>query len=151
MRIVSILATTGLAGAAILASLAPADEPPVSGEPVIRSVAFAGREVFPEETLLEVSGIRPGDPWLPGTGESVMRRLAAWPYLARVSPPIVTAAAGGGVHVVIQVKEHRITGSLTFEGNDALLDATLLAASGLKKGDPLRDDAAREAEDALVD
>ncbi len=151
MRIVSILATTGLAGAVILAALAPAEEPPAAGEPVIRSITFAGRELFPEVSLLEVSGIRPGDPWLPGTGEAVVKRLAAWRYLASVGPPRISAAAGGGVDVIIPVRELRITGSVTFEGNDALLVATLLAASGLKKGDPLRENAVEEAEEAVVD
>jgi outer membrane protein insertion porin family len=117
--------------------------------PTIRSVAFEGRALIAEETLLDVAGIRPGDPWSEDSGLEAFRRLARWPYLASVDPP--SAVEGPlGVVVTIRIRERLLVGSVRFDGNQVFSDADLLAASGLHAGLPVDGGTERDAEAAVL-
>ena len=117
----------------------------------VRTITLEGREIYPESTILERAGVRPGDPWTGATAEQVVQRLAAWPYLATVGLPRVIVAPDGGVDVFLPIRELRTTGRIAFHGNDSLLSATLEQASGLRKGAPLGESAIAEAEEAIVE
>jgi outer membrane protein insertion porin family len=117
--------------------------------PAVRSIVFEGRDLIPEETLRAVAGIHPGEPWTEEAGVEAFRRLARWPYLASVEPP-ATSQGPLGIDVVIRIRERLLIGSVRFHGNEVFSSDDLLAASGLRTGEPLGEDTAREAENAVL-
>ncbi len=140
-----------LAALMALVSRIDAQAPPPSAGRPVRTITLEGRELYPEETILERAGIRPGDTWTEASEARVLERLAAWPFLASVGLPRVLEAPDGGVDLFLPVRELRTTGRITFHGNDSLLSATLKEASGLAKGAPLSEDSVRGAEEAIID
>jgi outer membrane protein insertion porin family len=139
------------AGSAPASDNAPAGEEdaPETRGPPLRSITFEGREVIPGETLLEVAGLRVGESWSEAAGVEAFRRLARWPYLASVEPPVV-AVGPEGVDVVIRIREMLLAGTVRFTGNEVFADRDLRAASGLATGQPLRPEMVREAEAAVL-
>jgi len=125
-------------------------EPPPPGAHTVRTVTFEGREIHAEQTLLALAGIRPGDPWTEAAAVEVVRQLAAAPFLAEIGLPRAVPAPGGGVDVLIRVRERRLIGSVRFLGQDALLESTLLQAAGLESGKPLLNSSLSEAKEGIL-
>src|SRR5688572_23842580 len=117
--------------------------------PVVRSVAFEGRQWVPERVLRELAGIEPGTAWSEDAGRAALRRLLGVPWIASVSPPRATGGPDG-VDVVFAIREQVLVGEIDFEGNEILEDRKLDEAVGLRTGDPFMEETVAEAEERLL-
>jgi outer membrane protein insertion porin family len=131
-----------------ITSREPGETAASSGARVL-AIEFEGRERIPEETLLRVIGVRPGDLWDEDRELAALRRLAAYPYLEAVFPPRVARGAAG-ISLVFPIRERRVIGELGIKGNQAFDGYALLALTGLATGQPFVEVALREGEAAIL-
>lgn len=129
----------------------PGIEPGIEPRPpALREVRFEGRERFPDDVLREVCGLAPGEALTEEATRAAFGRLLGYPFLSRVAPPRLEAHPDGTADLIFRIEERRLLGILRFEGLRRLEETDLLRASGLRAGEPYREETIERARRAIL-